>query len=148
MTLVSTPEFTKNEYPSVSPLVTDRRIVFPMARPVSGIVSGPAAASGTSSSSTIEAVTFVPAAMSTAAFTTLAVVGEGDGPVLVVPPLDEEFPVSMITPTNATTARNRPISRISRLLRFKVLSPRSHVTGGTNVASPEGRATIPKGQDH
>src|ERR1700690_3470232 len=68
--LASVPELLKNEYPRVSPLVTDCRTVLPMALPVSGMVSGPAAASGTSSSSTIDVVTVVPAAMSTVALTT------------------------------------------------------------------------------
>ena len=44
-------------------------------------------------------------------------------------------PPSRITiRTNATTAKNTPMSRIRRLERFKVESPGSRVTGGTTVA--------------
>jgi hypothetical protein len=69
---------------------------------------------------TIGAVMVVPSGMSWAATTIFAVVGVAGVPV-PEPPL----PVRRMTPTNATTARNRPISRMSRLLRFKVLSPQS-----------------------
>jgi hypothetical protein len=51
----------------------------------------------------------------------------------------------MITPTNAIAASSTPMSRMSRLLRFKVLSPTCHVTGGATVASRNARATIPMG---
>src|SRR5664280_1898530 len=73
---------------------------------------------GTSFVVTIAAVMVVPNGMSWAATTMAVVVGAAGVPV--PEPL---LLVIRMTPTNATTARNRPISRMSRLLRFKVLLP-------------------------
>ena len=80
-------------------------------------------AMGTSFVVTIAAVMVVPSGMSWAATTIAAVVGAAGVPVPELPLL--LLFVSRMTPTNATTARNRPMSRMSRLLRFKVRSPQS-----------------------